>query len=60
MGGKKTKKTKRCNIKCGKCEFYDSPFDYCTKKEIEECSKQTHLNFSQCDSFLIREDLIMY
>ena len=60
MGGKNQKKTKRNKIKCSKCEFYDTLIDYCSEKDIEECSKQTQINFSTCDSFLIREDLIMY
>lgn len=60
MGGKKAKKSKKCNIKCNKCEFYDAPIDYCSEKGIEECSKQTEINFSKCESFLIREDLVMF
>ena len=60
MSGKKAKKHKKCSIKCNTCEFYDVPIDYCSKKEIEDCSKQVQINFSQCDSFLVREDLIMY
>lgn len=60
MGDSKAKKNKKCKIKCSQCEFYDVPLDYCSQKEIKECSKQTHINFSQCDSFLIREDLVMF
>ena len=60
MGGKKAKKSKKCKIKCNQCEFYDAPLDYCSEKDIEDCSKQTHTNFSQCDSFLIREDLAFF
>lgn len=60
MSGKKAKKSKKCNIKCGTCEFYDVPFDYCTQKEIEECTKQTQINFSQCEDYLVREDLVMF
>ena len=58
MSDKKHKKAKK--IKCSKCEFYDVPLDYCSEKDIEECTKQTSINFSQCDSFLIREDLVMF
>ena len=57
---KKPKKNKKHKIKCGTCEFYDAPIDYCSRKEIEECSKQTHINFSSCDEYLVKEHLIMY
>lgn len=57
---KPKKKSKKCSIKCGTCEFYDAPFDYCTQKEIEECSKQAHADFSSCEDYLIREDLVMF
>lgn len=60
MGDKKQKKSKKCKIKCSQCEFYDAPIDYCSEKDIEDCTMQTHINFSQCDSFLVREDLVMY
>lgn len=57
---KKSKKNKKCKIKCQTCEFFDAPLDYCSEKDIENCSKQTHINFSSCDSYLVREDLVMY
>lgn len=57
---KHKEKNKKCKIKCSTCEFYDAPFDYCSRNEIEECSKQTHINFSSCEDFLIREDLVMF
>ena len=57
---KKSKKNKKCKIKCQRCEFYDSLIDYCSEKDIKDCSKQTHTNFSSCDSFLIKEDLVMF
>ena len=59
MSDKKSK-NKRKKLKCNTCEFYDAPFDYCTQKEIEECSKQSNINFSTCEDFLIREDLVMF
>jgi hypothetical protein len=58
LSDKKHKKAKK--IKCAKCEFYDTPFDYCTQKGIEDCTKQVDINFSQCDSFLTREDLMFF
>lgn len=57
---KKSKKNKKCKIKCKTCEFYDEQFDYCSQREIENCTMQTHINFSSCDSFLIREDLAYF
>jgi hypothetical protein len=57
---KKSKKNKKCKIKCMRCEFYDPLIDYCNEKDIEDCSKQSNANFSSCDSFLIREDLVMF
>ena len=57
---KKSKKNKKCKIKCATCEFYDTPLDYCSQKEIEKCTMQAHINFSSCDKFLIREDLVMF
>lgn len=60
MGDKKSKKSKKCKIKCRTCEFYDAPLDYCSQREIEECSKQTHTNFSSCEDYLVREDLVMF
>lgn len=57
---KKSKKVKKCKIKCNTCEFYDVPLDYCSQKEIEECSKQAHINFSSCEDYLVREDLVMF
>lgn len=57
---KKNKKGKKCKIKCTKCEHYDKPFDYCSEKDIENCSMQTHINFSSCDKFLIKESLAYF
>lgn len=57
---KKQKKNKKCKIKCATCEFYDVPIDYCSQKEIENCTMQAHINFSNCDKYLIREDLVMF
>ena len=61
MSEKKYKKPqKKCKIKCGTCEFYDAPFDYCTQNGIEDCSKKPRSNFSQCKDYLVREDLVMF
>ena len=62
MGEKnaRRKSKKKCKIKCKTCEFYDAPLDYCSERDIEDCSKQVHINFSSCEDYLIREDLIMF
>lgn len=57
---KKSKKVKKCKIKCNTCEFYDTPLDYCSQKGIEQCSTQSHINFSSCDEYLIKEELVMF
>lgn len=57
---KKSKKAKKCKIKCATCEFYDTPLDYCSQREIENCTMQAHTNFSSCEDYLIREDLVMF
>ena len=51
---------KKCNFKCNTCEHYEKPKDFCKEKTIENCSKQINTDFSQCDSYLINEKLIMY
>lgn len=53
-------KNKKCNFKCNLCQNYDKVKDYCIEKEIENCSKQIHTDFSQCDSYLINHKLIMF
>lgn len=53
-------KKKNCNFKCSTCENYCKETDFCKEKSVEECSKQIHTDFSTCDSYLIREDLVMF
>lgn len=53
-------KEKKCNLKCNTCEYYNKKQDFCKEKEIENCSKNVHIDFSQCDSYLVRENLIMF
>lgn len=63
MSEKKTQKPNKknkCKIKCRNCQFYDREDDYCMEKDIEYCTKQTNVNFSKCDSYLIRDDLVMF
>ena len=57
---KEPNKNNKCKIKCKNCQFYDRENDYCTEKNIENCAKQTNINFSQCDSYIIKETLIMF
>ena len=54
------KKDDKCKIKCKTCQFYDREDDYCTERNIENCTKLINMNFSQCDSFLIRDNLVMF
>ena len=55
------RKKKKCsNFKCSTCEYYDRKNDFCKEKEIENCSKQTKTDFSQCESYLIDERIIMF
>lgn len=53
-------KKKKCKIKCSTCEFYDILQDYCSQKEIEDCSKQVQTKFTSCDEYLISADLVMF
>ena len=57
---KKLNKNNKSHTKCKNCQFYDRKNDYCTEKDIKNCSKQTNINFSKCDSYLIRENLVMF
>lgn len=64
MNGKKTQKKSnkknQCKIKCKTCQFYVAEDDYCSEREIDNCTKQTNVNFSQCEDFLTRENLVMF
>lgn len=53
-------KNKKYNLKCCTCEHYDKKADFCTEKEIENCSKQVNTDFSRCEDYLISEKLVMY
>ena len=57
---KTTKKKNKGNLKCKSCEFYEKSTDFCTERGIKNCSKQTNVNFSKCDDFLVRENLVMF
>ncbi len=64
MSEKKTqkpnKKNGKCKIKCRTCQFYDEEGDYCMERDIDSCSKQTNVNFSKCDDYLVRDNLVMF
>lgn len=65
MSDKKTqkksgKKNSKRKMKCTTCEFYDYEMDYCMERDMENCSRQTNVNFSKCEDYLVREDLVMY
>lgn len=53
-------KKKKCTFKCSTCEHYCKETDFCKEKEIKECSKQIHTDFSTCDSYLVHEKLVMF
>ena len=53
-------KEKKFNIKCNTCEYYEKETDFCKEKEIENVGKQVNTDFSKCDSFLVRENLVMF
>ena len=54
------KRNSKRKIKCRQCEFYSYEDDYCMERDIENCSRQTNVNFSKCDNFLVRENLVMF
>lgn len=54
------KKNDKRKLKCRQCEFYNCDDDYCMERDIENCSRQTNVNFSKCDSFLVKENLVMF
>ena len=56
----KSNKKNKCKIKCRTCQFYIPEDDYCMEKDIEYCTKQTSVNFSKCDNYLVRENLVMF
>lgn len=64
MSDKKTqkpnKKNGKCKIKCRTCQFYILEDDYCMERDIEFCTKQTNVNFSKCDDYLVSENLVMF
>ena len=53
-------KNKKCNLKCCTCTNYDKTKDFCKEKEIKNVSKQVNTDFSQCESYLISEKLVMF
>ena len=57
---KSNKKNDKKKIKCKTCQFYDYEDDYCTERDIENCTRQSNINFSKCDDFLIQDRLIMF
>ena len=60
MCKKKAKKSNKFAVKCIKCQFYDKHKDFCTEKEIENCSKQVNTDFAQCSDYLVKDSLVMF
>ena len=50
----------KCSLKCLRCQFYSKTHDYCVEKEIEQCSKKSLSEFSNCESYLINDKLILF
>ena len=59
MKDNKTEKNK-CDYKCSMCQHYAKEYDFCKEKNIEECSKKAPTEFTTCNDYLIRDDLIMF
>lgn len=59
-GKKSNKENRKKKLKCLQCEFYSYDDDYCTERDIENCSRQNNVNFSKCNDFLIKDKLIMF
>ena len=57
---KSNKKGSKCGIRCETCEFYDKPTDFCEARMIKKCSKQKNTNFSTCEDYLAREELVYF
>lgn len=57
---KSGKKNDKRKIKCRNCQFYDYEMDYCMERDIDNCSRQTNVNFSKCEDFLIQDRLVMF
>ena len=53
-------KENKCSLKCNTCEHYSKKTDFCKEKGIENCSKQVNTDFSQCETYLVRENLVMF
>lgn len=51
---------KKKHLKCRQCEFYSYDDDYCTERDIENCSRQNNINFSKCDSYLTKSNLVYF
>lgn len=59
MSENKENKTK-CSLRCKTCHYYNQIGDFCKEKEIKHCSQQVYTDFSTCDSYLIKENLILF
>ena len=57
---KSGKKNDKRKMKCATCEFYLYDDDYCTERDIENCSRQTNINFSKCNNYLVKNKLVMF
>lgn len=60
MPQKKQCKNNKCKIKCKTCQFYIADEDYCTERDIEYCTRNKNVNFSQCSDYLTKEKLLYF
>ena len=52
---KKQKKNSKYPERCHRCQFFDKEKDKCTNN-----SDKCKTDYSACDNFLVKENLVMY
>ena len=57
---KSNKRNDKRKMKCSTCHFYNHDDDYCMERDIENCSIQNNVNFSKCDSYLVKDKLLYF
>lgn len=56
------KKQSKFPTRCHQCQYFNAEKDKCKKRKDKyiKDSDKCDIDFSQCDSYLVRENLIMY
>ena len=49
----------KCNYNCVTCQHRNKE-DFCTIKQIENCSKAAPTEFSTCNEYIVSDKLIMF